>query len=164
MRTRFSIQPVLKPQAGDLGEVHGVAGEEGGVVGDGDAGDFQIHGADAKSALLKLAKQCCRFQIEREDQPVGEQFDLFLKPRIDRDLPVRVIGAVEQRQPTAKMLFDGDDGGGQRVGLILEARAQDSSGSGVFLKLGEVVGIKHLHDLQAGVGFRDAPGLNVAPL
>jgi hypothetical protein len=27
-----------------------------------------------------------------------------------------------------------------------------------------VVGIKHLHDLQAGVGFRDAPGLNVAPL
>ena len=43
-------------QARDLGEVHGVAGEECGVVGDGDAGDFKIHGADAEKALLKLAK------------------------------------------------------------------------------------------------------------
>ena len=158
MRTRFSIQPVLKPQAGDLGEVHGVAGEERGVVGDGDAGDFQVHGADSDSALLELVKQCCRFLIEGEDQPVGEQIDLLLQSRIDRDLPVRVIGAVEQCQPTAKMLFDGDNGGAQRVGLILEARAQDSSGSRVFLEFGEVIGIKHFHDLQARVGFRDTPG------
>ena len=161
---RISIQPVFKPQAGDLGEVHGVAGEERGVVGDGDAGDFQVHGADADSALLELVKQGCRFLIEGEDQPVGEQSDLFLQSRIDRDLPVRVIGAVEQRQPTAKVFFDGDNGGGQRVGLILETRAQESSGSGVFFELGEVIGIKHLHDLQAGVGFRDTPGLNVTPL
>ena len=160
-RRCFSIQPVFKPQAGDLGEVHGVAGEERGVVGDGDAGDFQVHGADSDSALLELVKQCCRFLIEGEDQPVGEQIDLLLQSRIDRDLPVRVIGAVEQCQPTAKVLFDSDDGGGQRVGLILQARAQKSSGSGVLLEFGEVVGIKDLHDLQAGVGFRDTPGPNV---
>ena len=106
----FSIQPVFKPQAGDLGEVHGIAGEESGIVGDGDAGDFQIHGADAESVLLKLAEQCCRFLIERKDQPVGEQIDLLLQSRIDRDLPVRVIGAIEQRQPSAKVFLDGDDG------------------------------------------------------
>ena len=93
-------------------------------MGDGDAGDFQVHGADADPVLLKLAKQCCRFLIEREDQPVGEQIDLSLQSRIDRDLPVRVIGAVEQSQPTAKMLFDCNDGRGQWVGLILKARAQ----------------------------------------
>ena len=127
-------------------------------MGQGDAGDFQVHGADADSALLKLAEQCCRFLIEREDQPAGEQIDLFLQSRIDRDLPVRVIGAVEKCQPTAKVFFDSDDGRGERVGLILEARAQKSSGGGVFLKFGEVICIKHLHDLQAGVGFRDTPG------
>ena len=58
------------------------------------------------------------------------------------------------------MLFDSDDGSGQWVGLSFEARAQESSGGGVFLKFGEVIGIKHLHDLQAGLGFRDTPGLN----
>ena len=94
---------------------------------------------------------------------MGEQIDLFLQSSIDRDLPVWIIGAFEQCQPTAKMLFDGDDGGGERIGLILEARARESSGSGVFLELGEVIGIKHLHDLQAGVGFRDTPGPNVTP-
>jgi hypothetical protein len=119
IRPRFSIQPVFKPQAGDLGEVHGVASEECGVVGDGDAGNFQVHGADAESALLKLAKQYCRFLIERKDEPVDKQIDLLLLPRIDRDLPVRIIGAVEQCQPTAQVLLDGDDGRGQRVGLIL---------------------------------------------
>ena len=158
IRSRISIQPVFKPQAGDLGEVHGVAGEERGVVGDGDAGDFQVHGADADSALLELVKQCCRFLIEGEDQPVGEQIDLFLQLGIDRDLPLRVIGAVEKCQPSAKVLFDSDDGRGQWVGLILEPRAQESSGSRVFLEFGEVIGIKHLHDLQAGLGFRDTPG------
>ncbi|MBJ7257090.1 MAG: hypothetical protein JHD23_08505 [Akkermansiaceae bacterium] len=91
-----------------MGEVHGVAGEERGVVGYGDAGDFQVLGADADSALLELVKQGCRFLIEGEDQPVGEQRDLFLQARLDRDLPVRVIGAVEQREPTAKVLLDGD--------------------------------------------------------
>jgi hypothetical protein len=108
-------------------------------------------------------KQCCSFLIEGEDQPVSEQSDLFLKPRINRDLPVRVIGAVEQCQPTAKVLLDGDNCGGQRISLILETRAQESPGSGIFLKFGEVLGIKHLHDLQAGVGFRDNPGPNVTP-
>jgi hypothetical protein len=44
--------------------------------------------------------------------------------------------------------------------LIREARAQESSGGGVFLELGEVIGIKHLHDRQVGVGFRDTPGPN----
>ena len=95
---------------------------------------------------------------------MGEQIDLFLQSRIDRDLPVRVIGAVEQCQPTAKVLFDGDDGRSQWVGLIPKARAQESSGSGVFLEFGEVIGIKHLHDHQAGVGFRDTPGLNAGLL
>ena len=33
---RISIQPVFKPRTGDLGEVDGVAGEERGVVGQGD--------------------------------------------------------------------------------------------------------------------------------
>ena len=89
---------------------------------------------------------------------MGEQIDLFLQSRIDRDLPVRIIGAVEQCQPTAQVLFDGDDGRSQWVGLIPKARAQESSGSGVFLEFGEVIGIKHLHDLQARVGFRDTPG------
>jgi hypothetical protein len=32
MMSRFSIQPFFKPQAGDMGEVHGVAGEERGIV------------------------------------------------------------------------------------------------------------------------------------
>lgn len=58
----------------------------------------------------------------------------------------------------AKVLLDGDDGRGERVGLIVEACAQESSGSGVFLEFGEMIGIKYLHDLQAGVGFRDTPG------
>ena len=53
---------------------------------------------------------------------MGEQINLFLQSSIDRDLPVRVIGAVEQCQPTAQVLLDGDDGGGQRIGL-------DSSGA-----------------------------------
>lgn len=154
----FLIQPVFKPQAGDLGKVHSVAGEERGIVGQGDACYFQIHGADADSALLKMSQQSCRFLIEREDQPVGKQIDLLLQPRIDRDLPGRVVGAVEQSQPSPKVLFDGDDSRGQKVGLILEANAQELPGSGVFLEFGKVVGIKHLHDLQAGIGFRDSPG------
>lgn len=89
---------------------------------------------------------------------MGEQIDLLLQSHIDRDLPLRVIGAVEKCQPSAKVLFDSDDGRGQWVGLILEPRAQESSGSRVFLEFGEVIGIKHLHDLQAGLGFRDTPG------
>lgn len=88
---------------------------------------------------------------------MGEQFNLFLKPCIDRDLSVRVVGAVEQCKPSAKMLFDCNNGRGQWLGLIIEARAQESSSGGVFLKLGEVVGIKHLHDFQAVVGFLDTP-------
>ena len=141
-------------------EVHGVAGEERGVVSQGDAGDFQVHGADSDSALLEHVKQCCRLLIEGEDQPVGEQIDLFLQSSIDRDLPLRVIGAVEECQPTAKVLFDSDDGRSQWVGLILDSRAQESSSGRVFLEFGEVVGIKHIHDLRAVAGFRDTPGPN----
>ena len=57
-RRCFSIEPVFKPQAGDLGKVHGVAGEGRGVVGQGDAGDFQVHGAYSDPALLELKIAC----------------------------------------------------------------------------------------------------------
>jgi hypothetical protein len=53
-RFNASILPVFVSKPKDLSEVHGDAGEERGVVGDGDAGDIQVHGADADSALLKL--------------------------------------------------------------------------------------------------------------
>ena len=79
-------------------------------MGDGDAGDFQVHGADSDSEFLKLVKQRCRFLIEGKRLPLGEQINLFLQSRIDRDLLLRFIGAVEKCQPIAKVPFEGDDG------------------------------------------------------
>ena len=69
----FLIQPVFKPQAGDLGEVHGVAGEERGIVGQGDAGDSQVHGADADALAAEASEGGGGFGIQRESHPAGEE-------------------------------------------------------------------------------------------
>ena len=61
----LSIQPVFKPQAGDLGEVHGVAGEERGVMSQGNAGDSEIHGADADALAAEAREGCSVFGIQR---------------------------------------------------------------------------------------------------
>ena len=45
--TNGLVQPVLEPQSGHLREVGRVAREQRRVMGEDDAGDFQVHGADA---------------------------------------------------------------------------------------------------------------------
>jgi len=49
-----SIQPILDSQAGHLGEVGRVAGQERSIVRQSDAGDFPIQVADAQALVPEL--------------------------------------------------------------------------------------------------------------
>ncbi len=61
-----SFQPVLGSQAWHLREVGRVAGEERGVVRQSDAGDFQIHRADARTLMAQLEEKLRGVGIPRE--------------------------------------------------------------------------------------------------
>ena len=141
----FSIQPVFKPQAGDLGEVHGVAGEERGVVSQGDAGDSQVHGADADALAAKASEGDGGFSIQREDYPAGEEVHALDELLIGKDAFGGIKGAVGAGQHAAKFFFERDDRGEYLCPGLQETSPESltqRSGIGKFL---EVIGIEQEH-------------------
>lgn len=142
---RISIQPVFKPQAGDLGEVHGVAGEERGVVGQGDAGDSQIHGADADALAAKASVGGGGFGIEGENHPTGKKVHALDELLVGEDAFVRIKGAVGAGRHAAKFFFPRDDRGEYLCPGLQEATAQSVAKWSGIGKLVEVIGIEQEH-------------------
>jgi len=73
------------------------------------AGDFQIHGADAQPIAAELLKHIRGLCIPWKNQPLVKRFDLALKLRIWRDLIVRVWTATYFSKPTAHLFLDGNN-------------------------------------------------------
>src|SRR5713101_8118654 len=72
---RGSDGPIFDLQVRDAAEVGKVARKESGVVGEGDGGDFEVHGADTEAGLFEaLEDDGGRFvEIENLDHAVDEQ-------------------------------------------------------------------------------------------
>ena len=93
--------PVLGPQPGHLGEVGPVAGNQGGVVDQGDGRDPQIHGADADLQPLQPS-ELGRPVVEIEQVPVPVVVERLTKPA-GRE------GDDELDGDAVEMAEDGDD-------------------------------------------------------
>jgi len=65
VRARPSFQPVLETQTGHLGEVRGVAAQERRVVGEGDAGDFQVQRPDTHALTPEIDEPFGRLSVPR---------------------------------------------------------------------------------------------------
>ena len=112
-----SLQPILDSQAGHLGEVLRVPGQDSGVVGESDAGDFQVQGPDAQSLAPELEEQVCRIGIPRENDPVGKEINLPLEFGVGADLTRWITVTVYLSKPTSHLLLDGNEANGHfRVG------------------------------------------------
>lgn len=94
-----------------MGEVHGVAGEERGVVGDGDAGDSQIHRADADALAAEASEGGGGFSIQGENDPTGEEVHALDELLVGEDAFVWSESAVGAGQHAAKFFFQRDDRG-----------------------------------------------------
>jgi hypothetical protein len=128
-----------------LGEVHGVAGEERGVVSQGDAGDSQIHGADADALAAESREGGGGFGIQRENYPPSEEVHALDEFLVGEDAFVRIKGAVGAGQHAAKFFFQRDDRGEYLCSGLQEATPESltkRSGIGQFL---EVIGIEQEH-------------------
>ena len=97
-----SVQPVLEFQSRNFREIGGVACQQRGIVREGDAGDFQIHGSDANAIAPQADESVGSIRIPRQDQPRGEEFDAVVQLSIGRDLLVRIREPVQLRQPAAQ--------------------------------------------------------------
>lgn len=76
---RRSVEPILHTEAGDFLEVHEVAAEEEGVVGDADGGDFEVHRSDADALGLEAVKNCDGVVIKWKHSKFVQRFDGRLK-------------------------------------------------------------------------------------
>ena len=65
--TGRSVEPVLESQARHLVEIHGIAREERGVVREGDAGNLQIHRADADALPADFGEPAAQLLFDGGD-------------------------------------------------------------------------------------------------
>lgn len=117
-------QPVFKPQSRNLGEVHGVLGEEKRVVGNGDAGDLEVHGADADALLAKGEEESRRILIQRQNRPRCVSFNETVKFPIGIDLPERIGCGMDFFQPAFDAFLHIYHSGGYLVTSCVQALGQ----------------------------------------
>src|SRR5436190_683311 len=92
-----SVKPVLESQAGHVGKVGPIPREQDGITREDDAGDFQIHRADAHAFTTILHEQISRTGVPREHGPGAEEMNPALQPLIGRNLAMRVCEAMNFR-------------------------------------------------------------------
>jgi len=82
----------------------GVAGEERGVVGQGNTGDSQVHGADSDPLAAEASEGGGGFGIEGQNNPTGGEVHALDELLLGADAFVRIEGAIGagQRQATAR--------------------------------------------------------------
>ena len=136
------IQPVLHAEAGDFLEVHEVAAEEEGVVGDADCGDFEVHRADADALGLESVENVCSVGIKRENGKLRERFYARLEAGVGSELCGAGCVAADEGDPSLERFFGGDDAG-EEIGISL-AHPCDKPvpARGCVGKFGEVVGVE----------------------
>jgi hypothetical protein len=104
-----SFQPVLECQARHFDKVARVTSKKSRAVGQDNAGDFQIHSADAHAVLAGPHKQVGSRCIPREHRPGREEINAPPQPIISRNLAVRIVEAMDFGQPTTELLLDRND-------------------------------------------------------
>ncbi len=73
-----------------MGEVPLVAGEQDGIVRQDEAGDFQIHRADADALTAETGEQVSGVIVPRAPDPFGKRFDLPPQFGVGSDLAVEI--------------------------------------------------------------------------
>jgi len=63
------VEPVFKAEARDFGEIHSVAGQQRGIMRDGNGCDFQIQRADTNALTAELQHKIHRLGVEGKDDP-----------------------------------------------------------------------------------------------
>ena len=143
--------------SGDLAEVGYVAGQDGGVVGEGDTGDFKIHRADAHALTAEVKKSFCGIAVPRKDGPVGKSFDLALELGVRNDLTLQVAVATDFSEPAAHLFFDGDDAKSDIRSGLFESGAKACGSRGAAFPLRKVVCIKKQQSLCCRFAAPDIP-------
>ncbi len=138
-------QPVFKSQSGNLGKVHGVLCEKKGVVGDGDAGNLEVHGADADALLAKGMEKSRCILIQRQNRPPCVGFDEVIKFRVGVDLPQRVGCGMDFLQPAFDALLNIHNGGGDFLTGGIQAPGQSFGRGSIATQCRQVVSIQHHH-------------------
>jgi hypothetical protein len=140
-----SIEPVLALQSRHGFEVGEVAGEQGGVVGEADAGDFQILGADLLAERLQGIEAVCGIVIPREHQPGCKHLHLPDEALVGSDLGSRIGAPPDFREPTAQGFLDGDRGDGSVLIRGFEFLKQSQACCSAVGQFADVIGIQDKH-------------------
>ena len=118
------IQPVLKSQPGHLPEILRVAGEQQGIVLQGNAGDAEIMRRRAQPLRAQPTQSARSISIPRKHHPFGEELHALLKPLIRDDFCGRSRRPVDLRQPAAQALLHIHHRRGHRLPALAEAMQQ----------------------------------------
>src|SRR5207247_1729495 len=103
----------------------------------------------------------------RENDPVGEGFDLALEFGVRSNLPVKVVAPAYFSEPTTHLLLNSDNGQCFIEDAQTEPLAEPLAGLQVTLQLGKVVCIKNQQFLSrrfAVAGTRDPAELPLQSL
>ena len=80
-------------------------------MGHGDAGDSQIHGADADALAAEASEGGSGLVIQGENDPTGNEVHALDELLVGEDAFFRIKGAVGAGQCAAKFFFQRDDCG-----------------------------------------------------
>ena len=116
-------------------------------MGESDAGDFQIHRANAQALTPKREEKLRRLCVPREDYPVGEGLDLALELGVGSNLAVRIRAAIYFSEPTTHFFLDCDDGQRLINDAQIEPLGERFAGLRVALQLRKVVCVKNQQSL-----------------
>ena len=83
--------------------------EDGRVVRQRNAGNLQVHGADANTLFAQDLQPAQRLLIPRQDVPLPDEFRAALHPSIDADFVCGIFARTKDGNPAAHHLFHGDD-------------------------------------------------------
>jgi hypothetical protein len=93
-RATSLLQPILHAQSRHFLEIALVGGQQQGILGHRDGGDFQILGTDANFLPAQLGKEIRGLLAEGDDVSFCEKVEEFGEVFVRRDLLVNIANAI----------------------------------------------------------------------
>lgn len=145
---------VFEAEGGDFFEVAAVAGPEGGVEGEGDGGNFEVHGADADFQFAKALKFDGGPLGEGENGDGGIEGDVGFKFSVGLNFAGHRVSFREPVHPASHLFFIGDDGDGEVLVRTQQYEPLvDALSEGIaLLEKRNVVGVEDDHLLDRRLG------------
>lgn len=141
--------PVLDAQIRNFLKIFEIACEESGVVGEGDGGDFQVHGSNVQPLQPEILKYSDCYSIEWDNWSGAVVGQHASQLTILRFLPIRSASSGDFRKPATHLFLITDDGDGN---LSSWERCKPLDDSPAFYTASryqrDMIGIKQIHRLH----------------